>query len=149
MIKPIIFILLVSFDLITKIIITNYIDLYQFIPVFFFLDLTHIHNFGISFGLLSGVFSSWLIIIVGLLVVAFIYYLMTGAKETLEKSGLFIIICGALSNIIDRTVNGYVIDYIYFHFNNFSWPAFNFADIYITIGIIMIMVNMLKKINYF
>jgi len=148
-IKPIIFILLVSFDLITKIIITNYIDLYQFIPVFFFLDLTHIHNFGISFGLLSGVFSSWLIIIVGLLVVAFIYYLMTGAKETLEKSGLFIIICGALSNIIDRTVNGYVIDYIYFHFNNFSWPAFNFADIYITIGIIMIMVNMLKKINYF
>ena len=147
MIKPIIFILLVSFDLITKIIITNYIDLYQFIPVFFFLDLTHIHNFGISFGLLSGVFSSWLIIIVGLLVVAFIYYLMTGAKETLEKSGLFIIICGALSNIIDRTVNGYVIDYIYFHFNNFSWPAFNFADIYITIGIIMIMVNMLKKIN--
>ena len=117
--------------------------------MFFFLDLTHIHNFGISFGLLSGVFSSWLIIIVGLLVVAFIYYLMTGAKETLEKSGLFIIICGALSNIIDRTVNGYVIDYIYFHFNNFSWPAFNFADIYITIGIIMIMVNMLKKINYF
>ena len=63
----------------------------------------------------------------------------------MEKWGLFIIICGAMANIIDRIINGYVIDFIYFHFNQYYWPAFNFADIYISIGIIMILVNMLKK----
>ena len=41
---------------------------------------------------------------------------------------------------------GYVIDFLYLHINQYYWPAFNFADIYISIGIIMIIVNMVKKI---
>ena len=64
-----------------------------------------------------------------------------------EEFGLLIIISGALSNIIDRIFNGYVIDFIYLHYKDFFWPAFNFADIYITIGIIMIVINILRKIN--
>ena len=63
-----------------------------------------------------------------------------------EQWGLFIIICGATANIIDRSYNGYVIDFLYFHINQLYWPAFNFADIYISIGIIMIIANMVKKI---
>ena len=54
-------------------------------------------------------------IILGLLVVVFIFYLMKSASDTLEEWGLLIIISGALSNIIDRIFNGYVIDFIYFH----------------------------------
>ncbi len=53
----------------------------------------------------------------------------------------------ALANIVDRMINGYVIDFINFHLHEFYWPAFNFADIYITVGIIMIIVNMLKKLK--
>ena len=82
-----------------------------------------------------------------MLVVAFIYYLMKNASDTLEEWGLLIIISGALSNIIDRIFNGYVIDFIYFHYKDFFWPAFNFADIYITIGIIMIIINIFRKTN--
>ena len=88
-----------------------------------------------------------MLIIFGLAVVIFIIYLLLSSQNKLEYWGLFIIICGAMGNIIDRSINGYVIDFIYFHINKFYWPAFNFADIYISIGIIMILMNMLKKIN--
>ena len=148
MIKIIIFLILVSIDIISKRIVFNFIDLYNFIPIFFFLDLTHIHNFGVSFGFLSGYVSSWLLVIIGLFVVAFIYYLMVSSKDLLEQWGLFVIISGALANILDRMINGYVIDFIYFNFNNYYWPAFNFADICITIGIIMIIINMIRQFKF-
>ena len=147
MIKFFIFFVLVAFDLLSKIIVFNLIDLYTFIPLAFFLDLTHIHNFGISFGLFSGLISPWILIILGLLVVAFIFYLMKSASNNFEEWSLLIIISGAISNIIDRIFNGYVIDFIYFHYKDFFWPAFNFADIYITIGIIMIIINIFRKTN--
>ena len=145
MTKIFILILLVSFDIVTKNLVFNYIDLYDFIPILFFLELTHIHNFGVSFGFLSGIVSPWILIFIGLLVVGFITYLMINSKDLLEKWGLFIIISGALSNIIDRIINGYVIDFIYLHISNFYWPAFNFADIYISIGILMVIINIINK----
>ena len=147
MIKFFIFFVLVAFDLLSKKIVFDSIDLHTFISLTFFLDLTHIHNFGISFGLFSGLISPWLLIIIGLLVVGFIFYLMKSASDMFEEWSFLIIISGALSNIIDRIFNGYVIDFIYFHYIDFFWPAFNFADIYITIGIIMIVINILRKMN--
>ena len=147
MIKFFIFFVLVASDLLSKKIVFDSIDLHTFISLTFFLDLTHIHNFGVSFGLFSGLISPRILIILGLMVVAFIFYLMKSASDTLEEWGLLIIISGAISNIIDRILNGYVIDFIYFHYKSFFWPTFNFADIYITIGIIMIVINVLRKIN--
>ena len=145
MTKIFILILLVGFDIVTKNLVFNYIDLYDFIPIIFFLELTHIHNFGVSFGLLSGIVAPWILILIGLLVVGFITYLMFNSNDLLEKWGLFIIISGAISNIIDRIINGYVIDFIYLHISNFYWPAFNFADIYISIGILMVIINIINK----
>ena len=72
---------------------------------------------------------------------------MLTSSEKLEELGLLIIISGAISNIVDRVFSGYVIDFIYFHYNDFYWPAFNFADIYITIGILVIFTNVLIKIK--
>ena len=145
--KIVIFLILVSLDLFSKYLVFNYIDLYQFIRITSFFDLTHIHNFGVSFGLFSGTIPSVVLIIIGLFVTVFVMYLFINSSDTFERWGLFIIICGAIANIIDRSINGYVIDFLYLHINQYYWPAFNFADIYISIGIIMIIVNMLKKIN--
>ena len=147
MLKIIIFIFLVLTDLVSKYYIFNYIDLYQFIEITSFLEITHIHNFGVSFGLFSETVPSLILILIGLAVVVFIIYLLSNSKDIMERWGLFIIICGAIANIIDRFVNGYVIDFIYFHFNQYYWPAFNFADIYISIGILMVIINMLKKMK--
>ena len=142
-----IFVFLISLDLISKYLVFKYIDLYQFFKITPFFDITHIHNFGVSFGLFSGTISSKYLIIIGLLVIFFIIYLLANAEDKLEQWGLFIIICGALANIIDRFINGYVIDFIYLHINQYYWPAFNFADIYISIGIIMILINIFRKIS--
>ena len=145
--KILIFVILIAFDLFSKYLVFTYIDLYQFIKITPFFDITHIHNFGVSFGLFSGTISPLYLIVIGLLVVFFIIYLLLNAQDNLERWGLFIIICGAIANIIDRFINGYVIDFIYLHINQYYWPAFNFADIYISIGIIMILLNVIKKIN--
>tara|TARA_Y100000590_G_scaffold453102_1_gene597501 strand:- start:1261 stop:1713 length:453 start_codon:yes stop_codon:yes gene_type:complete len=145
--KLLIFLILVILDLISKMLVVNFIDLYSFIQILFFIDITHIHNYGVSFGLLSGVVHPSILIIIGLLVVFFIYYLMIGSTDYLEEFGLLIILSGAISNIIDRIYNGYVVDFIYIHYKDFYWPAFNFADIYITIGIMMILINILIKIK--
>ncbi len=143
--KLIIFLLLVLIDLISKYIIFSYVDLYQFIKITNFFDITHIHNFGVSFGLFSGTIPSLVLIFIGLIVTVLVVYLYINSSDPLEGWALYIIICGAISNIIDRSINGYVIDFIYIHINKYYWPAFNFADIYISIGIIMIIINMLKK----
>ena len=143
--KILIFLLLVSFDLLSKYIVFNNIDLYQFIEITYFFDITHIHNFGVSFGLFAGTIPSLVLIVIGLFVTALVSYLYINSSDTLERWGLFIIICGAIGNIVDRSINGYVIDFLYLHINQYYWPAFNFADIYISIGIIMIIVNMVKK----
>ena len=145
--KILIFLLLVLLDLLSKYIVFNYIDLYQFIKITYFFDITHIHNFGVSFGLFSGIIPSLVLIFIGLLVTAFVMYLYINANDTLEHWGLFIIICGAIANIVDRSINGYVIDFLYFHINQFYWPAFNFADIYITFGIFTLLYQILNELN--
>ena len=133
-------------DIISKQWVFYSIDLNNFIPITFFLDLAHIHNFGISFGLFSGMISPWFLIFIGFFVTGIIFYMMMQAKNKMEKIGLLIIIAGALSNIFDRAINGYVIDFIYLHYKDFYWPAFNFADIYISIGLFIVVLKLLKDL---
>ena len=123
------------------------IDLNNFVSLTFFLDLAHIHNFGISFGLLSGLVSPSFLIFIGFFVTGIIFFMMKQAKNKMEKIGLLIIIAGALSNIFDRAMNGYVIDFIYLHYRDFYWPAFNFADIYISIGVFIVVLQLLKDLH--
>ena len=147
MIKIIIIIFLLIIDLSSKQIIYYSIDLNSFLAVTSFLDIAHIHNFGIAFGFLSGTFSPWIFILVGIIVTGVILYMLMKSTNHMEKWGLTAIIAGALSNIADRTLNGYVIDFIYFHYKDFFWPAFNFADIYISLGICVIVLHLLKDLN--
>ena len=72
---------------------------------------------------------------------------MKKSNKNVEKIAYFFIIIGALGNIIDRAINSYVVDFISLHYNSFYWPAFNFADIYITIGIIMLIITIFTKSN--
>ena len=127
----------------SKQIIFNVIDLNNFVNLTPFLDLTHIHNYGISFGLFSGIISPLVLILIGLIVTFILIYMSIKTSHNLEKWSYACIIAGAISNIFDRFYNGYVIDFIYFHHNQFYWPAFNFADIYITIGIFIMVLSFL------
>ena len=147
MIKILIFIFLLSLDLLTKFVVKNYIDLNHSIKINQFFDIVYIQNFGVSFGLFSGTFNYWFFVIIGLLVVFLVVYLMIKSNKNIEKLAYFFIIIGALGNIIDRAINSYVVDFISLHYNFFYWPAFNIADIYITIGIIMLVVGIFIKVD--
>ena len=135
------------FDLISKQIIYYSIDLNSFLTITSFLDVAHIHNFGISFGFFSGIVSPWIFVLVGIIVTGFIFYMLIKSTNHMEKWGFTVIIAGALSNIADRALNGYVTDFIYLHYQDFYWPAFNFADIYISVGICVIVLHLLRDLN--
>lgn len=147
MIKIFFVIILCLVDFFSKRLVFQFIDLNNFIEITQFFNLAHIHNYGISFGLFSGFFSPWIFILLALTITAIIFYMMINTDKKFEKWGYLFIISGALSNIIDRLINGYVIDFIYIHFRSFYWPAFNMADIYITIGIFIILLQLLNDLN--
>ena len=138
---------LIIIDFTTKKIVFNYLTLNSFIPIIYFLDIAHIHNYGIAFGLFSGLISSWTIILIGAVITIFLIYIMIKTSSKIEKWGLVLIIAGALSNIVDRGINNYVLDFIYLHYKDFYWPAFNFADIYITFGALMILYQVLSELK--
>ena len=143
--KYLFIILLIILDFVTKRIVFNYLNLNSFITITSILDLIHIHNYGILFGFFSGIIPPWLIVMIGSIITIIVIYLMTKASSVIEEWGLVLIIAGALSNIFDRAINNYVLDFIYLHYKDFYWPAFNFADIYITLGVLMILYQFLKE----
>ena len=139
--KLLILALLTFLDFISKKIIFHLIELNKLISIVPFIDITHIHNYGIAFGLFAGILHSWFIILSGLVMVLFLFFLMLKSSKKLEMWGILLIIAGAISNIGDRLINNYVLDFISLHYNQYYWPAFNFADIYISIGIIIIIIQ--------
>ncbi len=143
--KLIIFILLIIFDLISKYFVKNNLNINETIKLNDYLDLVYVQNYGVSFGLLSGFVPYWVLIFLGLIIVSVILYLMINANKKIEKYSYFIIITGAFGNILDRFINAFVVDFISFHYKTYYWPAFNFADIYITIGIIMLIIGLFIK----
>ena len=144
MIKLLLFILFIFLDLFSKFLVKNNFELNQSIKVNEYFDLVYVQNYGVSFGFFSGTLSHWYLIIIALLVVIIIVYLMLVSEKTSEKTAYFIIIIGAIANILDRIINSFVVDFISIHYKGFYWPAFNLADIYITIGIIMLITSFFK-----
>jgi len=147
MYKIFIIILLIITDLLTKKIIYDSIDLNTFISILPFFDLAHIHNYGISFGLFANQIKPWIIVLISSLVTIVIIVMAINSKSVIEKWGLILIVAGAISNTIDRAMNNYVLDFIYMHYKEFYWPAFNFADIYITIGFLTIFYQIIINIK--
>ena len=74
-------------------------------------------------------------------------FLFSKVSNQIEKWGFLFILIGAVSNLSDRIINDYVLDFIYIHYKGFYWPAFNFADVYITLGVLMIIFQIVKELK--
>ncbi|HJD55736.1 MAG TPA: signal peptidase II [Rickettsia endosymbiont of Pyrocoelia pectoralis] len=105
-----------------------------------FLDMVYTWNYGISFGLMREYYqySNYAFIITNTIIVAYLYYLMMSSKTIGGFSGYSFVIGGAIGNIIDRFFRGAVFDFIHFHYQDYSFPVFNLADCFITIGVIIL-----------
>lgn len=109
----------------------NYI--LEILPI---LDFVYAWNYGISFGLFREYYqySNTAFLILNSLIVVYLIFLVIKTNSCLSRYGLILIIGGALGNLIDRVFRGAVFDFIYLHYQEYSFPAFNLADSFITIG---------------
>lgn len=105
------------------------------------LSFTYVENRGAAFGIFRGK-KFYLIGITSMVVILMIYYLIKNNNVSKYfKLSLILIIGGAIGNLIDRIFRGYVVDFIHFYIKDiFDWPVFNFADICVVLGTILMAV---------
>ncbi|QCX32552.1 signal peptidase II [Caloramator sp. E03] len=104
-----------------------------------YLSLTYLENRGAAFGIFKNK-KFFLVGLTSVVIALMLYYLLKnkGLSKYIKLS-LILIISGAIGNLIDRIMKGYVIDFIHFYIKNiFDWPVFNFADILVVCGTIML-----------
>jgi signal peptidase II len=141
----------VLLDQITKYVITKQMALHSSIEVIKgFLNIVHIRNNGIAFGLLRDtgdtIISNILLITNIIIILALILWALTLKKrERLLSFALSLIIGGAIGNLIDRITLGEVVDFLDFYLSNHHWPAFNIADSSITVGTILLAIKYLLE----
>ncbi|MDQ0455319.1 signal peptidase II [Rhizobium paknamense] len=111
------------------------LPMHELVHVVPMLGLFRTHNLGVAFSMLSHL-DAWAIVGMRLAIVAFVLWLWrnTSRDHRFAHLGYSLIIAGAFGNIIDRFVYGYVVDYILFYTDTWSFAVFNLADSYISIG---------------
>ncbi len=145
-ISTIIVFILLALDQISKLLVVkNFETISNGIPLSSFLNIVYVENRGVSFGMFAEHDKSFYFGIFSMLVSFYIIFLIINSKKSLETVGLSMILGGALGNGFDRLINEYVVDFIDFHLNNFHWPAFNFADSFITIGAFIFIYDLIKN----
>lgn len=125
-------------DQISKLIADRLLELHVQVPVMPSFNFTLIYNAGAAFSFLSdaGGWQRWLFSLLAIAVcfVLFIWLRRLDSGEKWTAIGLSLVLGGALGNLIDRMVYGYVIDFIQWYYKEFYWPTFNIADSAITVG---------------
>jgi signal peptidase II len=136
---------IVVLDLWTKEIASDALTLYRPVELTSWLNMTLAHNYGAAFSFLSdaGGWQRWLFTGLASVVtlVLIVWLLRLPAEEKLTAAALGLIIGGAVGNLIDRIINGYVVDFIDVYYKTWHWPAFNVADSAITCGVILLLLD--------
>jgi signal peptidase II len=140
--------LIVILDLISKQWIFNHLDFGSALVITPFFNIVHFQNTGAAFSFLSEA-SGWqryFFIFISLIAIVIIIRLMRERlKQPLLCLALAFILGGAIGNLCDRSYYGFVIDFIYVHYEAYYWPAFNVADSFISIGIALILYDAFKN----
>ncbi len=101
-------------------------------------------NYGIIFGTVENNFLKILIILIGIILLIYLIF-NTDFSKFSNMLAISLIIAGAISNILDRFIYGYVVDYINLPSFLSFWPTFNLADIFIVIGLVVYLYNFFKS----
>lgn len=136
----------VTSDQYIKFLVESGMDYNQQIDLLPFLALYRTHNEGIAFSMLSWLHDGGLVAMT-VAVIGFVSYLWwtTAPERFISRIGFALIIGGALGNLIDRSLHGYVVDYILFHLPSWSFAVFNMADVYISTGAGLIILDELVQ----
>ena len=136
-------------DQISKTLMVNWLDLYERVAVLPFFNLTLAHNTGAAFSFLAGAggWQRWFFVLLAVVISAVLVIWMKRLAVTarLEAISLALIIGGAIGNVIDRLIYGYVIDFLDVYVGSYHWPAFNIADSAICIGAVLLIIDSFRK----
>lgn len=112
-----------------------------------FLDLIYTENPGIAFGQLQegGAFGRWFFVVLATVaaIAVLYYFIRTPRNDDRVLGACALLLAGILGNLTDRARLGYVIDFIVLHAGNYHWPTFNVADASITLGAMLLAIDLI------
>jgi len=141
---------IILLDQLTKTLITRSFQLHDLRTITPFFDLVRAHNTGAAFSFLAGAggWQRWFFIGLGAVASVFIVWLLTRHREQrMFCWALALILGGAIGNVIDRILHGYVVDFLQFHWGGAYFPSFNVADSAITIGAGLLILDELLRLR--
>lgn len=122
-------------DQVTKHVVTSTLALDEQLHVIGPLSIHHVQNSGIAFGLFSGATAAVTVVTGGAVIWMLWFFARSGARHPVLPAALGLLVGGSLSNLVDRIRLGYVTDFIDFRY----WPAFNLADSFIVVGVLILL----------
>ncbi|BET95651.1 signal peptidase II [Xenorhabdus taiwanensis] len=132
-------------DLGSKYLVLQHFTLYESMPLIPYFNLTYAQNLGAAFSFLAdkGGWQRWFfaLVAVAITVVLLVMMYRSNAKQKLSNIAYALVIGGALGNLFDRLVHGFVVDFIDFYVGEWHWPTFNIADSAICIGAALIIIE--------
>jgi signal peptidase II len=149
---------IILIDQFTKVLVVGYYQLGDSTYVASFFNVVRVHNTGAAFSFLAGAsgWQRWFFTVLGFLAAAFILWLLKRHPgQRLFSLAMACILGGAIGNVIDRIVHGYVVDFLDFHWNWLGavfpgghFPAFNIADSAITIGAVCLILDEFLRVRH-
>ena len=124
-------------DRVIKMLVKSFLTTKKIYLIKNFLYLTYVQNIGAAFSILEGM--QFLLVLIGIIAVIFIYNYVR--KHNYNNIGYSMLCGGIIGNLIDRVIYKYVIDYIGLEFGSYSFPIFNFADVCIVMGAILVLLG--------
>ncbi|MET0349120.1 MAG: signal peptidase II [Rhizobacter sp.] len=142
--------IVILLDQLTKTLILQYFQYGDSHTVTSFFNLVRVHNTGAAFSFLAGAsgWQRWFFVGLGAVATVFIVVMLRrhGGQRVFAWA-LALILGGALGNVIDRLMHGYVVDFLQFHYAGKAFPSFNIADSAITIGAVLLILDEILRVR--
>jgi signal peptidase II len=135
----------------TKALVVRSLALHEYVPlVDGLLSLSHVRNRGAAFGILSDWDLPYQTVLLsalslGALLAIAAYFVRLPANARLPRAALALVLGGAVGNLVDRVRLGYVVDFVHVYWRRYQWPDFNVADSAITVGVTLLVFDILRS----
>lgn len=142
--------IIILIDQFTKVLIVGYYHLGDSTYVTSFFNVVRVHNTGAAFSLLASAsgWQRWFFTVLGLVAAGVIVWMLKSHPgQRLFSFAMACILGGAVGNVIDRLVHGYVVDFLDFHWRTMHFPAFNVADAAISVGAACLILDELLRVR--